>query len=325
MPDAKGFFPEDHPQYIGVYWGDVSSRGCQGIVNWADLVLAAGPVFSDYTTVGWTALPALNPLINVAPRSARFPNAEFTNVGMAEFLSTLAKSARSNSTSLVEYRRVSQGGEEIASDAASGGEETGPLTRAEMSRQIQQEIDANTTLLVERGDAWWNAMYMRLPDGAKFEISMQWAAIGWSVAATFGYGMALEPDRRIVSLIGDGSFQLTAQEVANMIRYGQNALIFLLNNRGYVTESEIHEGPYNYFKNWDYAGLMAAWNADDGHGLGLAATTARQLSDAIKTARTHTGGPVLIECQIEHDDCTPELLTWGANVARANARAPQLT
>ena len=21
MPDAKGFFPEDHPQYIGIYWG----------------------------------------------------------------------------------------------------------------------------------------------------------------------------------------------------------------------------------------------------------------------------------------------------------------
>lgn len=68
MPDAKGFFPEDHRQYIGVYWGDVSSPGCQGIVSWADLVLAAGPVFTDYTTAGWTALPARNRLISVAPR-----------------------------------------------------------------------------------------------------------------------------------------------------------------------------------------------------------------------------------------------------------------
>ena len=23
-------------------------------------------------------------------------------------------------------------------------------------------------------------------------------------------------------------------------------------NRGYVVESEIHDGPYNYFPNWDY-------------------------------------------------------------------------
>ena len=41
-----------------------------------------------------------------------------------------------------------------------------------------------------------------LPDGAKFEISMQWAAIGWAVPAAFGYGMGLEPDRRSSPLSG---------------------------------------------------------------------------------------------------------------------------
>ena len=359
MPNAKGFFSEDHPQYIGVYWGDVSSPGCEGIVGWADLVLAAGPVFTDYSTEGWTALPAPNRLISVSPRHVRLPEVEFTNVAMADFLSSLANNVPSNRASLVEYERVSRGGEDSASGLArlealhgrgsiSDGdftaakadvlemkskkapvatdalvaEATGPLSRAEMSRQIQQDIDAKTTLLVEGGDAWFNAMYMHLPDGARFEISMQWAAIGWAVPATFGYGMGHEPDRRLVSFIGDGGFQLSAQEVANMIRYDQNVIIFVLNNRGYVSESEIHEGPYNYFKNWDYAGLMAAWNADDGHGLGLTATTAAELSDAIKRAHAHKGGPVLIECQIEHDDCTRQLLAWGAKVARANARPP---
>jgi pyruvate decarboxylase len=44
MPNAKGFFPEDHPQYIGVYWGPASSPGCETVLDWADLILAAGPV-----------------------------------------------------------------------------------------------------------------------------------------------------------------------------------------------------------------------------------------------------------------------------------------
>jgi hypothetical protein len=61
--------------------------------------------------------------------------------------------------------------------------------------------------------------------------------------------------------------------------------------RGYVSESAIHDGPYNYFKNWDYAGLIGAWNADDGHGLGLTATTGGELADAISKARKHKGGP----------------------------------
>ena len=92
--------------------------------------------------------------------------------------------------------------------------------------------------------------------------------------AAFGYSLGLETDRRLVAAIGDGSFQLTAQEVSNMIRHGQQILIFLINNRGYVIESAIHDGPYNYYKNWDYAGLIDVFNADDGHGLGLTATHA---------------------------------------------------
>src|ERR1700741_5563546 len=99
-------------------------------------------------------------------------------------------------------------------------------------------------------------MYTRRPGGARFEIEMQWASMGCSVPASFGYAMGLEPDRRLVSAIGDGSFQLTAQEVSNMIRHRQEVLIFLVNNRGYVIESAIHDGPYNYYKNSDYASLI---------------------------------------------------------------------
>ena len=70
---------------------------------------------------------------------------------------------------------------------------------------------------------------------------------------------------------------------------------------------------------------MDAWNADDGHGLGLKATTGKELADAISQARKHKGGPVLIECQIAHDDCSTQLLEWGSKVARANARPHQTT
>jgi len=29
-----------------------------------------------------------------------------------------------------------------------------------------------------------------------------------------------------------------------------------------VIESAIHDGPYNYYKNWDYAGLVDVFNAE---------------------------------------------------------------
>jgi indolepyruvate decarboxylase len=83
---------------------------------------------------------------------------------------------------------------------------------------------------------------VQLPTGARFEIEMQWSHIGWSVPAAFGYALgALE--RQIISMIGDGSFQLTAQEVAQMIRQKLPIIIFLVNNHGYTIEVEIHDGP----------------------------------------------------------------------------------
>jgi pyruvate decarboxylase len=320
MPNAKGFFPEDHPQYIGTYWGPVSSPGCQPVIDWADAILAAGPLFTDYTTSGWTGVLPREQLIDAQPRHVRLPEAEYTHVELAAFLSSLASKVRPNDTTLVEYHRITP--TTAAGTAAGDADRAGPLTRAELWHQIEDDLDPKTTLLVETGDSWLNGMPVRLPGGARFEIEMQWGSIGWAVPASFGYAMGLEPDRRLVSVIGDGSFQLTAQEVANMIRYAQKTTIFLVNNRGYVVESEIHDGPYNYIKNWDYAGLISAFNADDGHGLGLRATTARELTEAIGKARQHSGGPVLIECQIAHDDCSPHLLKWGTDVERANARPP---
>ena len=245
----------------------MSSPQCQAIVDWADLIVAAGAVFNDYTTVGWSAQPSRGAAHQRRARMVRLQDAEFTGVALAEFLSDLAKKVEPNAATLTQYHRLRR--TTSAPVAASDADPTAPLSRVELWRQIEQDLDSKSTLLVETGDSWLNGMYTRLPGGARFEIEMQYGSIGWSVPASFGYAKGLEPDRRLVSVIGDGSFQLTAQEVSNMIRHGQEILIFLVNNRGYVIESAIHDGPYNYYKNWDYAGLIDVFNAGDGGGLGL--------------------------------------------------------
>jgi pyruvate decarboxylase len=327
MPDAKGFFPEEHPQFIGVYWGSVSSPGTEPVMTGADMILAAGPTYTDYATVGWTAQPPQDHTINAEARYVRCPQAEYTVVDLAEFLSALAKKVQKNDATLVQYQNESKQATSATSASASPSQDrdaNAPLKRVEMTRQIQNDLDGQTTLLVESGDAWFDGEYMQLPDGARFEIEMLWGSIGWSVPATFGYAMGLEPSRRIVSMIGDGSFRFTSQVMATAIGCGlDNMTIFVINNHGYLIESAIHDGPYNYYKNWDFAGLMNVFNAGDGRGLGLKATTAGELADAIKKAREHKGGPVLIECQLAHDDYNPKMSEWGKKVSKANSRPAQ--
>jgi len=74
MANARAF-PESHPAYIGTYWGPVSSSGCAEVVESSDVYLFAGPLFSDYTTTGYTSLINNNKLINVGPDRVTMPGA----------------------------------------------------------------------------------------------------------------------------------------------------------------------------------------------------------------------------------------------------------
>ena len=58
--------------------------------------------------------------------------------------------------------------------------------------------------------------------------------------------------------------QVTAQDVSTMLRCGQRTIIFLINNGGYTIEVEIHDGPYNVIKNWNYTGLVDAIHNGEG-------------------------------------------------------------
>lgn len=317
MAAAKSFFPETHPQYAGIYFGEISSPGTREIVDWADGVVCIGTIFNDYSTVGWTAMPSGPDVLFADDGHVRLPGLDFSEVRLDAFLSGLAASVERRDATAIEYRRV-----RLAPADPLSADPSAKLTRRELFRQIQSLLDSETTVIVETGDSWFGGIRLALPRGARFEIEMQWGSIGWSVPATFGYAVGA-PGRRVVALIGDGSFQLTAQEVAQMIRYRIPAILFLINNHGYTIEVEIHDGPYNNVKNWDYAGLIGIFNAEDGKGRGVRATNGRELSAAIEMALGNREGPTLIECVIERDDCSAELISWGRRVAQVNARPPR--
>ncbi|AMN39723.1 alpha-keto acid decarboxylase family protein [Rhodoplanes sp. Z2-YC6860] len=316
MAAAKSFFPEDHPQFIGIYWGEISSPGAQSVVDWSDGVVCVGALFNDYSTVGWTAMPGGPTVLTADPNRVHLDGREFGRVHLSDFLPALARKVEKRDATMIEWACVRT--EPFPEDAAKPDAK---LIRAELIRQIRPLVTANATVIAETGDSWFNGMKLKLPRGARFEIEMQWGHIGWSVPAAFGYAVGA-PDRRIIALIGDGAFQLTAQEVAQMIRLKLPVIIFLMNNHGCTIEVEIHDGPYNNVKNWDYAGLIKVFNAEDGQGSGLRATNGGELADAIKLALANHDGPTLIECIIDRDDCTSDLISWGHLVAKANGRPP---
>lgn len=325
LANAKGCFSEQHPNFRGVYWGEVSSPGAQALVENADAVITIGCIWNDYSSVGWNTIIRGKNVLDIHPNRVNVSSQTFDGFRLKEFLPALiAQAPRKPALLTGQYHPISI--------PAQPGD--APLTNDEITRQVNGLLDSKSTLFAETGDSWFNAARMHLPDGAKVESEMQWGHIGWSVPAIHGAALAA-PERRHILMVGDGSFQLTAQEVAQMIRYKRPVIIFLINNTGYVIEIKIHDGPYNYIQNWDYPSLIKVFNGqepdpNDVHsqgfgrsGLGLVARTGAELAAAIQKAQQNTHGPTLIECRIEREDCTELLVQWGKRVAAANSRPPK--
>ena len=187
MAAAKSFFPEAHPQFAGIYWGEVSSPGTREIVDWSDSVVCVGTIFNDYSTVGWTAIPSGPGVLTADQYRVHFGGRDFGWMHLREFLSGLAHRVQRRPATMTEFNRIRP--ERPRPQAAKPEAE---LTRGELFRQVQALLAADTTVIAETGDSWFNGVAMTLPRGARFEIEMQWGSIGWAVPATFGYAVGAD-------------------------------------------------------------------------------------------------------------------------------------
>jgi len=318
MPNAKGLFPEDNELFMGTYWGNVSSPFVCEVVESSDLYIYAGPVFNDYTTTGYSTLVKKEKMIQILPDRVKTPNAEYGCVYMAEFLSALsaATNLEPKPKSIEIYKRIY-----VPEPVPTPSSEDNLSTRYIM-KTIQSILQPDTSIIVETGDAWFHGQKLKLPPGVPYEFQMQYGSIGWSVGALLGNSLAYKGSRRCIAMIGDGSYQMTGQEVSTMIRYNCNAIIFLLNNKGYTIEAEIHDGPYNNIKNWDYKLLVEAFSTGEGKVKSFLCNTNGELAEAIKFATENTEYLVFLECTLARDDCSKELLEWGTRISAANGRPP---
>ncbi|KAK7286922.1 hypothetical protein RJT34_22284 [Clitoria ternatea] len=318
MPSAKGLVPETHPHFIGTFWGAVSTAFCAEIVESADAYLFAGPIFNDYSSVGYSLLLKKEKAVIVQPERVVIGNGPaFGCILMKDFLKALAKRLKQNNTSYENYYRIF-----VPDGQPVKAEPKEPLRVNVLFKHVQNLLSGETAVIAETGDSWFNCQKLKLPKGCGYEFQMQYGSIGWSVGATLGYAQAV-PQKRVIACIGDGSFQVTAQDVSTMLRCEQKSIIFLINNGGYTIEVEIHDGPYNVIKNWNYTGLVDAIHNGEGKCWTAKVTCEEELIQAIGTATGEKKDCLcFIEVIVHKDDTSKELLEWGSRVCSANSRPP---
>lgn len=112
---------------------------------------------------------------------------------------------------------------------------------------------------------------VKFPSGVTYISQNFYGSIGYALPATLGASIAskdLADNRRIILVQGDGSAQMTVQELSSYLRFEVNPpQIFLLNNSGYTVE-RIIKGPtrsYNDIQdNWNWGSIFKVFGDEQG-------------------------------------------------------------
>lgn len=267
---GKGVVPEHWPNFVGTYVGGLANEFTQQMVERSDLLLCLGSWMTDIDLGGYTAKLDPNRMVIANSEKIRIKRHIYEHVPLKDFLMALARLPLSPPAT--RPPKPSEKPHIAVRDAR--------LTTDRFWQRMDSFLEDDHIVIADTGSALFDSLKLHLPDKADFISQAFYASIGYAVPAALGAGLAA-PSCRPVVFVGDGGFQMTGQELSNIIRYGLNPVIFLLNNDGYQVERVIYDNEYNNLQMWDYSALPEVY----GGAKGVCVTTEGELESFIDMTR----------------------------------------
>lgn len=245
-PNDKGVLDESLPQFIGMY-SAASSRPpeVRDVVAQADLILDIGGVMLTELNTGlWGDVLDTSGAVCIHDDWVRSGTDVYLNVAIADVLDALITA--------VSPREREYGPVPTELELVGTGDE--PTSSANFYPRLQRRLRSGDTVVIETGTCMSHLNAMLLPAGVGAEGQGLWGSIGWATPAAMGIAMAkasggiamAKASGRTWLVTGDGSHQLTLNELAVMGRYGVTPVIVVLNNGLYGIEDVISERGHAY-------------------------------------------------------------------------------
>jgi indolepyruvate decarboxylase len=259
------------------------------ILENADLVLAAGVIFSDINTGFWTADIEREKLIEMRDVDVSISNHTYQRVPMSSlipYLATLQPQSEGRMWATLNRKKM-----EIPAKP-----ESSQLTTAQLIQALQKLDQRHFSFLADIGDAWFAGLEL---DADVFMAPGYYATMGFAVPGAIGAGIAA-PNLRPLVLVGDGAFQMTGNELSTLVANRLNAIVIVLNN-GYYKMLSALDGHREYYNlhNWDYVKYAEALGCS-----GARARTRAELYQALEQALA-VSAPFMIEAILQKEDHAP--------------------
>ncbi len=299
---GKGVMPENHKQFIGVYNGAMGSEVARKTIEEADVLLNLGALMTDMNQGIWTAELDKSKMVVANSDRVRVKHHHYDHVSLASFLDELSNriSPKKSSTRKINNYEGTARTERVEPEPDK------KITVKYFFKRIERFLSEENTIISDTGDSILNASNLLLPEGTQYIGQAFYLSIGYSIPAALGVELTF-PEKRTVVFVGDGAFQMTAQELSTIISFGFNPIIFLMNNSGYTIERVLHDGDYNDLHNWNYHKLPEVF----GESVGEKVTTEGELEKALELAKNKTDHLFFIEVMLDKMDCSDNLQKLG--------------
>jgi indolepyruvate decarboxylase len=178
-------------------------------------------------------------------------------------------------------------------------------------RHLDTILNEKTLVIADVGESLFASVDLRVHRRFEFLSPAYYTSMGFAVPAAVGAGFADSTLRPIV-LVGDGAFQMTGTELATAVRHRQAPILLVLNNRGYSTEREIMEGPFNDIHDWHYERICGLI----GGGQGLRVSTQGEFVQALGKALGDATQPYVINILLDPADRSPAMIRLARRLAK---------
>ncbi|CEJ81174.1 Putative Pyruvate decarboxylase [[Torrubiella] hemipterigena] len=321
---SKGLLDETASNFHGIYKGKWDEESIKTFFSEADLILCFGPHFSTTNSYGGTAIPNASTTISLSYTEANVCGELFRDVP-GKFLATkLVQGIDASKIKKYEpYPELPRDYLIPYADVVSDE----PLTHDRLWQTVGNFLRPGDILMGETGTCANGVRVTPLPLHTRLFTAVTWLSIGYMLPAAQGAALAQQElmdsnkyhgikDARTVLFIGDGSFQMTAQELATIIRHNVNVVVVLVNNDGYTIERCIHgrSQRYNDVTPWRYLKAPEFFGAPEDHYTATIRTW-RDLEKVFTDEKLVNGtGLRMVELFLDRDDAPQgpiqDYMTW---------------
>ena len=301
---GKSVISETHPLYLGVYEGAMGRREVQRYVESADCVVMLGCFMTDINLGVYTADLDTGRTIYATSEKVSIRHHSYEDVPFRSFFRALlaAKTRR--------RRRPALPARENAWGPRGRNDE--PITVRRLFGMIDEFITDDMVVISDIGDSLFGSVDLTIHKRTEFLSPAYYTSMGFGVPASIGAQLA-DPSLRPLVLVGDGAFQMTGLELSTSLRLGLNPIVVVLDNKGYSTERQIKDGPFNDVTAWQFSRVPELL----GGGWGFAVDTVSDLRKALAASLANRDSFSVIQVNLAPYDISPALQRLGERLSGA--------